>query len=278
MMQQAADFLAESEALHELLSDLPDKDFKQATAFKGWTLDNVLGHLHMWNWAADLSLQDGEAFLAFLKNVSDHVRKGSLSAFETQWLRGLEGRALLATWREFYRPMAERFGAADPSARVAWAGPTMSVRSSITARLMETWAHGQAVYDLLGLVRQNADRIRNIAVLGVNTYGWTFKLRGLEAPEPMPFVMLTAPSGAIWTFGAESAVERIDGLAEEFCQVVTQTRNIADTTLRVTGPNAAAWMAIAQCFAGPAEDPPPPGMRATRYRSSAAGCNGGKTA
>jgi uncharacterized protein (TIGR03084 family) len=277
MMQQAADFLAESEALHELLSDLPDKDFKQVTAFKGWTLDNVLGHLHMWNWAADLSLQDGEAFLAFLKSVSEHVRQSSLSAFETQWLRGLEGRALLASWREFYLPMAERFGAADPSARVAWAGPTMSVRSSITARLMETWAHGQAIYDLLGLVRQNTDRIRNIAVLGVNTYGWTFQLRGREAPEPVPFVALTAPSGAIWTFGAESAVERIDGLAEEFCQVVTQTRNVADTTLRVTGPNATAWMAIAQCFAGHAEDPPPPGTRAIRSRSSAAGCNGGKT-
>jgi uncharacterized protein (TIGR03084 family) len=66
--------------------------------------------------------------------------------------------------------MAARFAAADPFARVPWVGPDMSVRSAITARLMETWAHGQAAYDLLGVVRRNTDRIRNIAVLGVNTY------------------------------------------------------------------------------------------------------------
>jgi hypothetical protein len=43
--------------------------------------------------------------------------------------------------------------------------------------------------------------------------------------------------------------------------VVTQTRNIADTGLKVTGPNATAWMEIAQCFAGRPEMPPAPGTR-----------------
>lgn len=277
-MQQAADFLAESEALHALLAGLTDADFGQATAFKGWTINHVIGHLHLWNWAADLSLRDGEAFLAFFNSVASQVREGSLRSFETRWLEGLAGRALLTTWREFYGPMADRFAAADPSARVAWAGPGMSVRSSITARLMETWAHGQAIYDLLGVARRNTDRIRNVALLGVNTYGWTFKVRGLAPPEPVPFVALTAPSGDTWTFGQENEAERIEGRAEEFCQVVTQTRNVADTRLLVTGPNAAAWMAIAQCFAGPAEDPPRPGTRMVRHRSDEPERNGGKTA
>jgi len=107
-------------------------------------------------------------------------------------------------------------------------------------------------------------------VLGVNTYGWTFKVRGLDAPTPMPFLRLTAPSGAVWSHGEESADERIEGLAEEFCQVVTQTRNIADTQLRVVGSNAAAWMANAQCFAGRPEDPPPPGTRTIRARRGTA--------
>lgn len=263
MMQQALDFLDESEALHSVLEPLSDADFERATAFKGWTITTVLGHLHMWNWVADLSLTDGDAFRAFLPTVAGHVMDGSLPGFETQWLDGLTGRALRAAWRTFYRPMAGRFGAADPSARVPWVGPGMSVRSSITARLMETWAHGQAAYDLLGVVRRNTDRIRNIVVLGVNTYGWTFKVRRLDVPQPMPFVKVIAPSGAVWCFGDERTDERIEGLAEEFCQVVTQTRNIADTTLRVTGPNATAWMMKAQCFAGRAEDPPRPGTRRT---------------
>jgi uncharacterized protein (TIGR03084 family) len=261
MMQQAQDFLAESDALAAQLEPLSGSELERATAFKGWTIDTVIGHLHMWNWVADLSLTDGDAFRAFLPSVAGHVMDGTLPTFETQWLDGLKGRALVAAWREFFRPMAARFAAADPSARVPWVGPGMSVRSAITARLMETWAHGQAVYDLLGVVRQNTDRIRNIVVLGVNTYAWTFKVRRLAVPEPTPFVRVVAPSGAVWSFGEERPHERVEGLAEEFCQVVTQTRNIADTTLRVTGPNAAAWMQKAQCFAGRVEDPPQPGTR-----------------
>jgi uncharacterized protein (TIGR03084 family) len=79
----------------------------------------------------------------------------------------------------------------------------------------------------------------------------------------MPHVVLTAPSGAIWTYGTQSDAERIDGKAEEFCQVVTQTRNVSDTSLKVTGPVATDWMSKAQCFAGPPAAPPAPGSRHT---------------
>jgi len=55
----------------------------------------------------------------------------------------------------------------------------------------------------------------------------------------------------------------VAGDATEFCQVVTQTRNVADTRLDVKGETAVRWMAMAQCFAGPPEDPPEPGTRHT---------------
>ena len=74
---------------------------------------------------------------------------------------------------------------------------------------METWAHGQEVYDRLGETRVEADRIRNIVVLGINTFGWTFRNRKLDVPAAMPFVHLTAPSGDVWTYGDESMAERI---------------------------------------------------------------------
>jgi len=61
--------------------------------------------------------------------------------------------------------------------------------------------------------------------------------------------------------GQPSESNFIEGSAIEFCQVVTQVRNIADTGLRVVGETAMSWMAIAQCFAGPPENPPPPGSR-----------------
>jgi uncharacterized protein (TIGR03084 family) len=109
--------------------------------------------------------------------------------------------------------------------------------------------------------RTHADRIKNIAVLGLKTYGWTFANRGLDVPGPTPYVRLTAPSGAIWEWNDPSETNKIDGSGIEFCRVVTQGRNIADTQLEVAGDTAAKWMAIAQCFAGPPIDPPKPGER-----------------
>jgi uncharacterized protein (TIGR03084 family) len=266
MFQQPIDFRDESEALYQLLKPLKDEDFERPTQFKGWTLNNILGHLHMWNWTADLSLKSREEFGKFLKRAFEGFSKGRpISEFEGEWLGGVKNHALLEQWREYYSEMVPRFCEADPKMRVGWAGPDMSVRSSITARLMETWAHGQAVYDLLGVDRVNTDRIKNIAMLGVNTFGWTFVNRKLEVPTEVPHICLTGPSGAIWTWNEPSNDNRVEGSATEFCQVVTQVRNIADTKLHVGGDVATRWMSLTQCFAGPPVDPPPPG---TRFKSS----------
>jgi uncharacterized protein (TIGR03084 family) len=260
--QQPLDFRSESEALYRVLAPLSDADYARPTQFKGWTIHDVVSHLHAWNWAADLSLRDAEAFADFRTKLLTELGKGRrLRAIEADWLDDRKNRDRVEQWREFYLGMTERFLAADPKQRVGWAGPDMSVRSSITARQMETWAHGQEVYDLLGRACEPDDRIKNIAELGVRTFGWAYVNRGRPVPVPAPQVRLTAPSGAVWTWNEEETANRVEGSAVDFCKVVTQTRNVADTALRVTGPVARDWMTIVQCFAGPPEDPPAPGTR-----------------
>jgi hypothetical protein len=54
----------------------------------------------------------------------------------------------------------------------------------------------------------------------------------------------------------------VEGAALEFCQVVTQGRNIVDVDLTLVGEVAEKWMSIAQCFAGVPETPPQLGRRA----------------
>ena len=258
-MQQAADFREESAALAALVEPLAEADFERATLFKGWTINNVLRHLHVWNIAAARSIEGDEAFANFLKQLMGGDRGRRFTEYEYDFLDGLSGHALLDAWQDGFTNLASAFEAIDPKARLKWVGPDMSALSSVTARLMETWAHAQAVYDVLGAERINTDRIGNIVRLGVNTYGWTFKNRKEEPPGAMPRLRLTAPSGAVWEYGEGD--DLIEGDAAEFCQVVTQCRNIGDTSLKVTGPIATRWMAIAQCFAGPPNDPPPPGAR-----------------
>lgn len=263
-MPEAQDFLDECEQLSEFVQSLPEGMLDAPTGFKGWTGHEIIRHLHLWNIAAHGSLEDTPEFAAFVKAALPNAIKHNLRPFEAQHSGGLTGKELLTDWRQAYRDLAGAFSGVDPASRVKWAGPDMSARSSITARLMETWAHGQAIYDLAGVQRQPHDRIRNIVMLGYNTYSWAFKSRGQDAPEPRPQLILTAPSGEIWTIGADTASERVEGDAEEFCQVVTQTRNIADTDLKAIGRNAALWMQNAQCFAGPVESPPEQGDRKTQ--------------
>ena len=262
MLDQAQDFLDESRALHALIAPLSDAEMATETQFKGWTIDTVIQHLHFFNIAADFALTDEPALLLLFEALAeDRAAGGTMLTYTDRYLKGLKGRALVAEWAALCERLAADFRPVDPKRRLKWAGPDMSARSFITARLMETWAHGQEVYDILGVERVDGDRIRNIAMLGVNTYKWTFIVRGEPAPAALPHVLLTAPSGAVWAFNEPSSAERIEGSATEFCQVVAQTRNIADTSLKVTGPAATEWMSKAQCFAGGPETPPAPGTR-----------------
>lgn len=263
-MEQAADFLAETRALGALLADLPDAAFEEATQFKGWTINDVIRHLHFWNRAAGLQLTDEPELVRLLAKVAG---PGGMRAVEREAVPET-GQMLRAAWLAMAGEIAALYGTADPRARLKWAGPDMSARSSITARLMETWAHGQEVYDHLGVERVDHDRIRNIAHLGVQTFGWTYQVRRMEIPSAAPFVRLAAPSGAVWTWGDERAPDSVTGSATEFCQVVTQVRNVADTHLVVRGPVATQWMSMAQCFAGAAEPPPAPGTRFRRMRAA----------
>ena len=261
-MQQAEDFRAESRALVAILEDLPEADFHRPTLFKDWTIDHVIGHLHLFNVAAQTSLKGEEAFAAFIGPIVKDMQAGkTILECQFPWLDGLSGRALFEAWKAGAESCADAFAEADPKARVKWVGPDMSALSSITARQMETWAHGQEVFDLLGLERQEHDRVRNIAHLGVATFGWTFLNRKEEVPDPAPSVQLTGPSGIVWEWNDAQEDNMVRGSAVEFAQVVTQVRSIADTDLQVIGETAMRWMEIAQCFAGPPEMPPSKGAR-----------------
>jgi uncharacterized protein (TIGR03083 family) len=245
--------------------------------------------LHFWNQLADLSLTDPEAFAEKMQNeVLPSIGKVGFRATEDKAITE-RGTALLDTWQQQFQDMLPRWKSLDPKLRVKWAGPDMSVRSSMTSRQMETWAHSQAIYDVLGLERQTHDRIDNIVRLGVNTFGWSYKVHQRPLPQQMPRLELRLPSGKLLEFGevfvADSGIDPatntdspatfnttskdnsraendvIRGEAVEFAQVVTQTRNIADTSLDVRGDTASEWMAIAQCFAGGKVIPPAAGVR-----------------
>jgi uncharacterized protein (TIGR03084 family) len=243
-----ADLAAESAELYEVLSVLAEPQWGLDTPAQGWTVRDQVTHLAYFDRTAVQAATDPAGFRA----EADAVMAAGMDfpdriAAEHRGLSGAEAFAWLQRERRAY---LDTFGALDPGTQLPWYGPPMSAASSVTARLMETWAHGQDVIDALGLTRRPTARLRHVAHLGVRTFGWSFVVRGLEAPTVPVRLELTGPDGEPWTWGPEDAADRVVGPAEDFCLVVTQRRHRRDTGLAATGPVAEAWLDVAQVYAG----------------------------
>ncbi|HEX3713870.1 MAG TPA: TIGR03084 family metal-binding protein, partial [Trebonia sp.] len=185
-------------------------------------------------------------------------------------------REVLAWFDRSRTELTEAFRTADPDSRLPWFGPAMSPASSVTARLMETWAHGTDILDTFGIDRVPTTRLRHIADLGIRALRYTYAVNGLERPGDPIRVELAAPDGQRWTWGPDGARDRVAGDALDFCLVVTQRRHRDDTGLDVRGPVAAQWIAIAQAFAGPAGPGRAPGHVKAPAAARAAASPGGR--
>ena len=134
MLSEALDFKAESDGLYALMKDLDDAAFAEPTQFKGWTLTNVLEHLHMWNWAAHESHADEAHFSEWLDTALPVVMKNGMRAYEDEWNGGVAGLALLETWHGFYTQMADDMSTVDPMSTVAPVGVRPETDSNTTSK------------------------------------------------------------------------------------------------------------------------------------------------
>lgn len=240
------DLAAEHEALDAVVSGLADEQWEHMTPAEGWTVKDQISHLAFFDERAAEAASDAAAFMAGVSRAA-----GDPAAYMEEALgRDREGSPL-EWWREARKQMIATVRPMDVKARIPWYGPPMSTASFATARLMETWAHGQDVIDALGATREATDSLRHIAHLGVRTRSFSFTNRGLPEPEGDVRVELLAPSGELWSWGGDYARSRIAGPAEDFCLVVAQRRHIDDTDLVIEGEAADEWMQVAQAFAGP---------------------------
>jgi uncharacterized protein (TIGR03084 family) len=251
LQEVVEDLAAEQLALDGVLGRMGAAQWELPTHAPGWLVRDQVTHLAHFDEVARLAIVDADRFRADAQSVRSG---GGPVSYEERYLargRAMSPGALRERWREASAALVSATRAVDGKAKLPWYGPDMSVLSFVTARLMETWSHGLDIVDVVGIERPDTDRLRHVVFLGVRTRAFSYVNRGL-APNTAPvYVSLTAPSGAIWTFGEPDAADRVTGPARDFCGVVTQRRHVADTDLAVTGPAAEEWMQLAQAFAGP---------------------------
>ncbi|MBN9618985.1 MAG: maleylpyruvate isomerase family mycothiol-dependent enzyme, partial [Actinobacteria bacterium] len=145
------DHADESTALFEVLSPLTEQECALPTPAVGWSITDQVSHLAYFDETTLLSLTDADRFR---REAAELVAGGD--DFPDQVAarhRHLTGSMLSAWFRRARVELLAGYAEVDPQRRLPWYGPDMGVASSVTARLMETWAHGQDIVDALGIAR-----------------------------------------------------------------------------------------------------------------------------
>jgi uncharacterized protein (TIGR03084 family) len=156
---------------------------------------------------------------------------------------------VLAWWEDTSVRERDVLAALDPAVRVPW-GLGMRPPSFVTARLMETWAHGLDVRTALGLPIVDTDALRHVAWLSYRALPYAFSFAGRDAPAGDLRVELTSPSGdETWEYGPAGAPNRITGPAGEFCRVFVKRLTRDDASgLVAEGAGADAALDVARAF------------------------------
>jgi uncharacterized protein (TIGR03084 family) len=243
-----ADLAAESDALDSLVGPLPTERWQTPTPAEGWTVAHQIAHLAWTDRVAQLAVCDPDRFAEIVQGaIQDPLGYVDRGAAEGAARPSAE---LLADWRRGRAELANALRELPAGTKLNWFGPPMSAASMATARLMETWAHGQDVADALGVRREPTRRLRHVAHLAVRTRDFAYLLNDRVPPAAGFRVELTGPDHDTWTWGPEGAEQLVTGSALDFCLLATQRRHRDDTDVRAVGAEAEEWLGIIQAFAG----------------------------
>jgi uncharacterized protein (TIGR03084 family) len=125
-------------------------------------------------------------------------------------------QVLLEQWRTGRVELSEALGELPADRAFPWFGSELHAQLMIPLRLMEMWAHGQDIYDTLGIEHEATRGLVHVAALGVAGREMSFAVAQLAVP------------------------------AEPFR--VTHRRDRAPTDLKAVGEDADRWLDLARVF------------------------------
>jgi uncharacterized protein (TIGR03084 family) len=257
LQQLCDDLAAEHHDLDAIVALMDHDQWAQPSAAAGWSVADQISHLAFFDGTGTLALTDDAAFASSTQQLIRDAAHGDPSIVDGQQ----PPEALLDLWRTNRGRIVAAARNVDTDGRIAWYGPPMSPASFVSARLMETWAHGQDIVDVVHADRVPTNRLRHIVQLGFRARRFSYGVHRRDLPTDDVRLELTAPDGSSWTYGDDQAHNVVRGSALDFCLLVTQRRHRDDVALDAHGAATDEWLSIAQAFAGP----PGPG-RARRSR------------
>jgi uncharacterized protein (TIGR03084 family) len=249
-----ADLTAESDQLESWVMPLDAAGWSTITTPEGWTVSHQIAHLAWTDNASLIAINGGEPFDGLIAiAMNDPV--GFVDTETEEWSQ-LPPSEQLPRWQAGRAQLAEALRGVPEGTKIPWFGPPMSPTSMVTARFMETWGHGHDVAEGLGKTYPQNDRCKHVCHIGVRARANAHAMRGEQDPGDDIRVELTAPSGALWTWGGEDAENRVTGSGYDFALLATRRRQRDDVDVRAEGEVASHFLDIVQAFAGmPGNDP-----------------------
>jgi uncharacterized protein (TIGR03084 family) len=241
-----ADLAAEQAVVYARVRDLAPDQWLAPTPARLWDVRDTVSHLaHTAEMATD-TITGGpralNAVAALAASDDDVTFQGVMRG------RKRTGRQVLEWWERTAVDEREALAALDPDTRVPW-GIGMKATSLVSARLMETWAHGLDVAAALELDVHDTDRLAHVAWLATRALPYAYTVAGRTEPPGELRVELTLPSGEQWAYGPEDAPNRITGPASEYCRVFVRRLDAgAATGLVVEGDRATSALDVARAY------------------------------
>ena len=238
------DLIAEGDCLAATITAANDQDFTRATFCPGWTVLHQVAHLEWTDSQLIRALTDPEGFTSEAAAMPRHrvdeaARAGSA--------RGAE--ACIRAWEASRRRVIDVVRQQSDSTRVPWFGPPMSITTAVTARIMETFAHGHDIADAVGATVEPTARLRHVATLAWKARSYSFSVRGLEVPTTELRLEVRGVDGEIWSWGPDSAENRVTADAYDFALLATRRRTRPDSGASAVGVDAERWLEIIQAYA-----------------------------
>jgi len=240
------DLEAEQHALIDLVRGIEPDDWLRPTPARGWDVRDSIAHLADTD---EMAIATATGRPGSLNERSEAAASGEDVTYQgVLHGRRRSGRAVCAWFESSTVALRDMFLTLDPGARVPW-GIGMRPASLVTARMMETWAHGLDVHAALGAASVDTDRLGHIAWLATRALPYAYTVAGREPPADPVRVELALPSGTPWSTGPEDAANRITGSAGEYCRVFVHRLAPSDaSTLRAEGEAAADVLRVARAY------------------------------
>ena len=96
-LDQALDFRDECDALHAALENAPAEAWAEPTQFKGWTFDDVLGHLYFFDHASEIAARSRDAVQALFRDILQASATG-VSLSTSGWPKSMPLSSLATAW------------------------------------------------------------------------------------------------------------------------------------------------------------------------------------